>query len=203
MDKNGTFIISLDFELYWGVRDAVSLDRCRANILGAREVIPRILDILGGYNIHATWAVVGFLFFSSRDELRAGLPKLLPVYNDKKYSPYEYLKNIGQNENEDPCHFGLSLVKKIAAAPGQEVSSHTFGHYYSLETGQDRESFRADLRAAKEAAGRVGVEIKSVVFPRNQINPEYLPICREEGIGAVRGNENSWLYRGRMEKKQS
>ena len=35
-NRPGSFVISLDFELYWGVRDTVDLDSYRASLLGAR-----------------------------------------------------------------------------------------------------------------------------------------------------------------------
>jgi GAF domain-containing protein len=41
----GIFTISLDFELYWGVRDKVDLEAYRGSLLGAREAIPRLLDL--------------------------------------------------------------------------------------------------------------------------------------------------------------
>ena len=38
------FIISLDFELKWGVRDALD-ESYNENLLGARHVIPKILNL--------------------------------------------------------------------------------------------------------------------------------------------------------------
>jgi hypothetical protein len=39
---SGEFVISLDFELMWGVRDHATRDTYGANVLGGREAIPRI-----------------------------------------------------------------------------------------------------------------------------------------------------------------
>jgi hypothetical protein len=78
--------------------------------------------------------------------------------------------------------------------PNQEIGSHTFSHYYCLENGQDREAFRDDLAAALEVARARGVTLRSLVFPRNQVNPAYLDLCREAGIVAYRGTESSWLH---------
>src|SRR5690606_15080016 len=41
----------------------------------------------------------------------------------------------------------------------------------------------------------MALELKSIVFPRNQYNPEYIKVCLEEGITSYRGNENSWIYK--------
>src|SRR2546426_12614664 len=58
-----TFIISLDFELFWGVRDVTTLDRYGANLRGVRDAIPAMLRLFSERGIRATWATVGFLFF--------------------------------------------------------------------------------------------------------------------------------------------
>ncbi len=64
MSKHGTLVISLDFELNWGVHDVFTQEQYGENILGAREAIPKILDLFMEYDIHATWATVGMLGFS-------------------------------------------------------------------------------------------------------------------------------------------
>jgi hypothetical protein len=38
------------------------------------------------------------------------------------------------------------------------------------------------------------VELRSIVFPRNQTVGEYLKVCQELGITCYRGNENAWFY---------
>ena len=66
----GVLVISLDFELHWGVRDLTPVDGpYRGNLLGAREAVPRMLELFERFEFGATWATVGFLFASTRDEL--------------------------------------------------------------------------------------------------------------------------------------
>lgn len=194
MTGKGTLIISLDFELHWGVRDVFSVDEYRENLLGARAAIPRILALFERYDIHATWATVGLLFFDTRDTLLAALPTTLPQYRHAQLSPYDSLHALGANEEEDPYHFAASLIRHIAATPNQEVATHTFAHYYCLEEGHDAASFAADLAAAVTTGRQYGYQLRSLVLPRNQLAGEYLPICRRCGITAYRGNEQSWVY---------
>ena len=78
MNKNGSFTISLDMELYWGMRDAQKLDSYKENISNVHSAIPLILALFEKYQIHATWAVVGFLFFKNKEELLQHLPARLP-----------------------------------------------------------------------------------------------------------------------------
>lgn len=142
-----------------------------------------------------TWATVGFLFFDEKDELLAHLPSLTPRYIDRNLSPYQHVYRIGPNERQDPFHYARSLIRRILQYPGQEVGSHTFSHYFCLEPGQSIDEFRADLRAAHAAAAQLGIELKSLVFPRNQWRPDYLSACAETGIRAVRGCRRAWMYR--------
>ena len=58
-NKKGLFIISLDFELLWGVRDKRTKETYGQNILGVQEVIPQLLDLFDKYDITATFATVG------------------------------------------------------------------------------------------------------------------------------------------------
>lgn len=191
----GTLAISLDFELFWGVHDKRTLDDYGRSILGAREAIPRMLELFARYGVHCTWATVGLLFFDDKEELLQYLPEARPSYANPALSPYPRIAKIGPNERQDPYHFGLSLVRAIRDCPDQEIGTHTFSHYYCLEDGQTEETFRADLDAAGRAAARLGIELRSLVFPRNQFSTAYLSVCRDAGIQAVRGNQSTWFLR--------
>jgi peptidoglycan/xylan/chitin deacetylase (PgdA/CDA1 family) len=190
----GTLVISLDFELHWGVRDSRSLASYQGNLMAERMAVPRLLALFSAHGIHATWAAVGFLCFHTKDELLAALPAERPAYDDAALSPYEYVETIGADEASDPFHYAPSLIEQIASADGQELATHTFSHYYCLEPGQQPAAFEADLRAAIRAMERYGGTPKSIVFPRNQVNVAYLPICRRLGILAYRATERSRIY---------
>jgi peptidoglycan/xylan/chitin deacetylase (PgdA/CDA1 family) len=190
----GALVISLDFELHWGVRDRIRCDEPYGrNLLGAPEAVARLLQLFEEFEVAATWATVGFLFATSRIELQAFTPKLRPVYADPSLSPYE--ESIGESERDDPLHFAPSLIELIQETPQQEIATHTFSHYYCGEKGQDRETFRADLAAARAIAARRGLQLRSIVFPRNQHNPIYDDILLENGITAYRGNPTSFAWR--------
>jgi hypothetical protein len=186
----GTFVVSLDFELHWGVRDHRTVADYRDNLLGVRRVIPALLALFSEFGVSATWATVGFLFFETVDELLAAIPAELPRYADRNLDPYAALNEVGRDEAEDPFHFAPTLIRQIQATSGQEIATHTFSHYYAQVPGPSLESFRADIRAAKSAGQRFGVEIKSVVFPRNQVSIPHIRICAEEGLIAYRGVES-------------
>ena len=93
MSANGNFTISLDFELYWGMRDVQTLDSYKEHIRNVHIVVPKLLELFKKYEIHATWAIVGFLYMSDKDELIKKFPPELPGYSDKQFDPYNYILN--------------------------------------------------------------------------------------------------------------
>src|SRR6266480_4004163 len=145
----GVFVISLDFELLWGVRDQRTIADYGANILGVRQAVPALLDLFAERNIACTWATVGLLFFATNKALLAALPARKPRYADARISSYHYLNELGADEERDPYHYGLSLIRRILNYPSQEIGTHTFSHFYCLEEGGDVDAFRADLAAAR------------------------------------------------------
>lgn len=193
--SGGSICISLDFELMWGVRDKRDIDSYGANILGARDVVPRMLDLFEQHNIRATWATVGLLFCETKDEMLESMPDLKPTYDDPKLSNYSYFDEVGENERRDPYYFAADLLGLVQTCPGQKIATHTFSHYYCLEPGQTRAQLAADLDAAIAVAARRGVTLKSIVFPRNQYDEGAIAECTKRGISVYRGNETNWLYR--------
>jgi peptidoglycan/xylan/chitin deacetylase (PgdA/CDA1 family) len=190
--SKGIFTISLDFELFWGVRDHRTLEDYGENIRNVHKVVPRMLELFSKYNVHCTWATVGFLFFKEKKEMMSYLPAERPDYQKKEYDPYPYLI---QNELENIYHFAPALIEQIKRTPGQEIGTHTFSHFYTLEKNTTIGQFQSDLRAAITIAKEREIEIKSIVFPRNQYSDEHIQACLKEGIKIYRGNEISVAYK--------
>lgn len=189
----GALVLSLDFELRWGLGDFQGAgEHYQAHLLGARTAIPRLLDLFAEFEVAATWATVGLLFARSRQELEQCAPAVRPRYADPSLSPYQ--EPIGAGETDDPLHFAPSLIRTIQGYPRQEIGTHTFSHYYCLEPGQTRAAFAADLRSALAIARTYRLRLRSLVFPRNQVNRDYLPLLADAGIVAYRGNPRAWMY---------
>lgn len=198
----GALVISLDFELHWGVRDKCAPEGpYRENLLGARKAIPQILDLFEEFDVAATWATVGFLFAESRQEREESSPAVRPQYADKRLDPYS--EPTGESEDDDPLHYAASLIARIAEHPKQEIATHTFSHYYCQEPGETREAFAADLSSAVAIARRRGIEVRSIVFPRNQFWPAYESVLKEAGVVCYRGNEPHWMYQPRPRSQET
>jgi hypothetical protein len=194
----GNFVISLDYELMWGVRDHATRESYGPNVLGGREAIPAMLDLFQRRDIRATWATVGALLCESKDELIARAE-----YAARKGADIAGLENIGPDERRDPYHFGASLARLIASCPGQEIGTHTFSHRCALERGETVAGFSADVASALAQLREWGIRCKSIVFPRNQYGAEQLEACRSLGLSHFRGNEAKWFYASAPGKEQT
>ena len=195
----GSFVISLDFELMWGVRDHRSVAEYGDAVLSGREAIPFMLSRFSEAGIRATWATVGLLFARNRSEMLDHAPALRPAYRDATLSPYSAIETglIGEDEQADPLHFGASLLELIAETEGQEIATHTFSHYYCMELGADVASFEADLSSAVAIASETGHSLQSIVFPRNQTSEGFVAAAAGLGVSTYRGEATGWLYRPR------
>ena len=191
--EHGIFVVSLDFELYWGMRDKKTIKDYKDNLLGTADAISSLLELFSKYDIHATWAVTGLLFAHNVKEARKFSPDNKPGYDNYNLSPYDYIEN---NQALDTCyHFAPELIDKISKHEDQEVGTHTFSHYYCKEEGQILDEFDSDIECAMKIAHTKNISIKSLVFPRNQWNKEYLSILKTHNITSYRGNEKGWMYR--------
>ena len=191
--KKGTLVISLDFELVWGIFDHVEINDKRSYFDNTLKAIPQMLEIFEKNNINVTWATVGMLFNENWDEWNANIPSVLPSYDNTKLNPYQYgLQH--QKRGLDRFFFAPNLIKDINSVDGQEIGTHTYSHYYCLENGQTIEQFDADLAQATKIAGKFNVQLNSLVFPRNQYNSDYLDICLKHNIQTVRTNPDFWYW---------
>ncbi|TEA78623.1 polysaccharide deacetylase family protein [Allopusillimonas ginsengisoli] len=199
--RPGALVISIDFELYWGVRDKRSLESYRQHLAGVWQAIPSTLALFKSFGIHATWATVGLLYCKNSEEARCSMPTLRPNYERPNLCPYAYLTS--HDDLDATYHFSPELIRLIAACPKQEIATHTFSHFYCKEDGQTLETFIADIDAAIKIARDHGFETRSIVFPRNQWNPDYLSALKDRGICCFRGNEASWFYQAVETRRQN
>lgn len=195
-NNKAQLIVSLDFELFWGMQDGHTLESYQDHVLGGRKAIPQLLKLFAKYGIHATWATVGLMFAENREEAHHYFPEeeLLPHYRNAKLSSYRLFADPAFPTGQEDCFFAPDLIRLVAAAPGQEIGSHTYSHYYCREEGQTAEQFSADLDAAIRIAGDKGYALRSIVLPRNQTIPAYEKIVASKGFVAYRDEEQDWIH---------
>ena len=198
VNKSGKFVISLDFELMWGVFDKRSVDSY-VNIKETKKAVKQILNLFEKYQIHATWAYVGMLENSNKKEFQNNIPSNLPSYFNKRFNPYGYEKTIDEL-TFSRFHSAIPELNMIENQDGQELATHTYSHYYCLETGPSIDSFEKDLERAISIALKKGRILKTIVFPRNQYSKTHLEILKKMGIKNFRGTENGYLHKTRNQK---
>ena len=201
--RHGHFIISLDFELFWGIHDENYSASELASLKETTKVIPQLIELFKKYDIHVSFSTVGFLFANQRETLEQYSPKHTPSYTQQRYSAYNKLDDIPNEEDEDSIYYATKLIDDIAKHQHFEIGTHTFSHYYCLEDGQSLDEFKADLLAAKAIASSRDIAVESIVFPRNQYSSDILKLCKENGILCYRGNEDSWIYKTEAWSKES
>ncbi len=199
MSRNkGKFIISLDFELFWGLAGWTEeqLFDYKTRIEGAVCALKRITEVLSKYQMKCTIGYVSGIQYNNVDEFLEAAPTERPTYNNKVFSSYELLLSLVREEKiPQELLFRPDAVEMLKNNPLIELASHTFSHYYALEEGQTITQFESDIKTAKEENKKNGIDTVSIIFPRNQIPREYKKICADCGFTHIRGNEESLLYR--------
>ena len=194
---NGHFLISLDFELVWGGAgwNLSKIELYKPNLSCAKEALCEIVHLLEKYDMKCTIGYVGAMNYASLQELQMVNNTLIPSYLDISYASFaSLLPHVGK-ELDVNLFLAHREVEILQVKANVELASHTYSHYYCLEEGQTIEDFENDVRMAKENAIKQGVNLVSIIFPRNQVNDDYLTICRKYGFTHFRGMLNSFLYK--------
>lgn len=188
MNNKGVFAVSLDFELMWGVIDKHSPQTYGTSVADVHTVLPHMVRMFNKYGVHATVATVGFIAYENKKILLKHLPNRTPSYTDLRLSPYcnNYIASISDADSD--LYFAPNLVELLRNSDNVELASHTFCHYYCTADGQNIDEFEADIKAAVATAQKKGYQLRSIVFPRNQVNSDYVNVCRKYGFLAYRGN---------------
>lgn len=186
------FIISLDFELFWGVVDSAELSAYGKNVQGEWTVIPKMLALFERYEIAATWATVGMAMCRDFRQWQEMRPTALPAYKNTALSTYHYAALAKEYPD---LFFARPLVQQILDTPGQELATHTYSHYFCNEEGATNSQFLADMACAKALADDMGTSFSSIILPRNQVSEPYLSLLPSLGINVYRGNADNWIYR--------
>ena len=195
------FIISLDYELLWGMLDVKNLDKCISNVRGETNAIPEMLDLFEKYNIGVTWAIVGMTLCENYDEWRSFKPQQIPKYEKKgKLTNYEI--DIRSFKDEE-LFFQKDMIKRIAACPRQEIASHSYSHLYFSEPGITNEDISNDFRLFENISFQNNISCKSFIFPRNQVNDVALKELKKHDFKTFRGNLQNFIQKDGHKDSQS
>lgn len=183
-------IISLDFELRWGVHQLYGENHnfYRSALENVHHITPLMLKMFSERGLKATWATVGALLLNSWDEYFNIAPSV-PNYKNKKLCFNEGYAKI---DPEGLQYFAPNLVDLIINTDGQELGGHGFSHIFLEEEGVTENDFIVDTEAMiRVFQEKYNSSINSYVFPRNQIR--YQNVLKNRGINAWRSNNCRWF----------
>ncbi len=184
-------IISLDFEMRWGVHHLYRSDHdlYRTELENVQDVVPATLKMLSDRNIKATWATVGALLLSSWDQYFSLAPEP-PSYSSKMLN---FNPMYAEKDPEGVLYFAPNLVDEIVRTSGQELAGHSFSHLYFGENGVVENDFISDTDALINAFNiQLSMKPVSYVFPRNQLM--YVNILLDKGFKVWRKNNYGWHH---------
>ena len=180
-NKTGYFLFSLDTELAWGYFD---LDRSRREKFspdGSRErtAIARLIELLDEFDIAATWAVVGHLFYEKCEKC-----EVCPVLVwQGKFRSFELIYGTAAT-----LWYGADIIERLLASGSMhEIAFHGYTHRVFDEHEMSQQEARTEILEWLRAASRNNISPHAVIFPRNRIG--HLDVFKEAGYVCYRGNE--------------
>lgn len=194
MINHGALVISLDFEMMWGCHERNTPEKYGiSNINNVRRAINLMLDVFHKYGVHATFATVGLIMCQNKDDVSNYMPRIKPTYLIKNHSPFRdsYIDNI--EDKYSHLYFAPDVIEILKSSEGIEIATHTFSHFFCWDKGQTLEQFESDIDSAKTVANKYGIQLNSIVFPKNQVSKEYLSVCNAKGIDVYRGNAKKFF----------
>ena len=112
--KPGTLVISLDFEMFWGLADFAREDEWAPIIHGVHDVVPRLLNLFQEFGVHATWATVGALMCDNKEEFINMLPYPHAAQTEKVIRRLQ-LSDDSQNPKLDKMLFAPEYISVIVS----------------------------------------------------------------------------------------
>lgn len=189
---NGRFVISLDFEGYWGMSDIVEFNESKINSYFYNY--ENTINTLHSYlekNIKSTWAIVGFLLAESAQEILDNGYVITPNYKNSRLDNYKIIKKISQRKQQFASDrlFKQAFCQKLSGTNNIEIASHTFSHFYCNEPNVSIEDFQKEVDFFRDLLKtKYGKDVKALILPRNQINTQFLRLANLHEITVVRSN---------------
>lgn len=178
-NKKGYFLFSLDTELAWGYFDQYRPGRFSSGGVRERKAIRRLLDIFDEFEISATWAVVGHMFFASCEKC-----EVCPVLEWKgKYSSFEQIY-----DTNDQLWYGADVIDLLQSrSTRHEIGFHGYTHKVFDERVMTEAEAKTEITEWRRLAARKNITPYSVAFPRNRAG--HLGAFKDAGYICYRGDE--------------
>jgi len=202
-DFQAGLILSADFELGWAFRYSKTNPNPERMAGQSRLNFPLLLDIFEDYSIPVTWATVGHLFLEGCSRGDHDWMKRIPHFENKNWRFLE-----GDWFSHDPysiwsdakAWYAPDLIKRILDSKVEhEIGCHSFSHIDFSYENCPPEVAEDEIEACVSAAGKWGIELKSMVFPGGAFGN--IEVLKKYGFSSYRRNMNfdlSYPYRDEL-----
>lgn len=186
----GGLVISQDFEMLWGSIGSNKFETFKKNVIHEDFIIDKTLELFKKYKIHATWAIVGAMLCKNSNEANNYINNDI-IYKNWNFSMKDYINSIPDELNK--YYFAPHYLYKLLSIKHQEIATHTFSHFYCLEDDSKKSLFEEEIQNSKKIFSEYGVEIKSIILPRNQVNTSWNDVLLKNKITAVRMRQPAFI----------
>jgi peptidoglycan/xylan/chitin deacetylase (PgdA/CDA1 family) len=180
--------ISADFEHAWAFRSRSQAEYSELSACSRRNV-PLIVRLLAEQDIPITWATVGHLFLDRCQRAHSGLahPEMPRPPKNLRWEGDWYRHDPCTDRERDPHWYAPDLIALICASKTRhEIGSHSFSHIdFSADTSTS-ELVRSELEACIQVMAPHGLQLRSLVYPFNNMGHHYLDLIGSLGLTAVR-----------------
>ncbi len=199
----GTFLLSIDVELAWGFLERPRMEEKYIEAIGkVRAILDPLLNLISGYEIPVTWAILGHLFLDHcecTDRPHPDMPRPNYSWFEGDWYKYDPCRHI----TEAPLWYGKDIVEKIIEfADGnpaqQEIGCHSFSHPMFGDHGCSEEVARAEIDKCLEIMKESGLRPRTFVFPLD--DEGHINILKEKGFSAFFGGIPQLIERTSLEK---
>ncbi len=163
----GTFIISLDCEGKWGMADRAERIESgfitKGSLMKAYEILIREL---GQFEMAATFAFV-MAFTLKEIEVDEWLPRLTDVQVDGANWMMNF--RLAERRRDFSGWFCSEAFELVRDCGRHEIGCHGFRHLPLAENITQKRDAAYELQSASTLAKVKGIELKTFVFPRNQV----------------------------------
>jgi peptidoglycan/xylan/chitin deacetylase (PgdA/CDA1 family) len=172
--KKGIVVFSADFEMAWAFRySKTEAKHAVQKGLEERNNVPVLLQLFKKFDIPVTWATVGHLLLKEckRNENAKAHPEMpRPGYFENRNWRFNsgdwYDADPCSDINSEPAWYAVDLVESIIKSDTKhEMACHTFSHIDFTDKNCSQELANAELDACLQHAGKIGIKLKSMVFP--------------------------------------
>lgn len=185
---SSALVVSLDFELGWGVLDSEDWRTRERNGLyrNMRPVLSKLFDHLRAWQCPTSWAAVASMFESDQEALAL------------EHLPDGYRKAVNHfvREAEAATRDARDLMERWPElAEFSEICSHTSTHLYPALPGMTGAAYAADVRrSCEQLEAYFGNQVESLVFTRDDC--KFLPEVMQSGPLHARIGPPSYGSRG-------